>query len=115
MADFPQLHWQRIGFSSTKDVSYKHALTPTEGEFGPVFKSETKRPIPEWTFLLEFADEDKVQEVFAVHEECDGVYSLTCVEGNYYEGTIKTFSAPRENGTILKHITIVMSPVPEAP
>ena len=102
-----------INDSSDKEIIHDGEVPSDPDEWGTIYTSEFKRPISKLTFELKFAPRWNWEEVKTAHFTRNATYTLVDEEGDDYSGRVQQYSAPKEPGTSLRHITITLIPDPE--
>jgi hypothetical protein len=100
--------WVKMGNTASKSIIYKHCIPTTPGTWGEIAKEDLERPIPEWTFRLEYAPGWKVEEVEEAVDTVDAIYTLVDQQGNEYTGFPTSYSTEGIPGTLLQHLVLVM-------
>jgi hypothetical protein len=106
--------WVKMNNSASKSLIYKYCIPTTGGQWGKIAKEDLERPIPEWTFRLEYCPDWKLSEIEEVVDTPNSIYSLLDVKGNEYTGFPKSYSAEGIPGTELQHLTLVMDKLLES-
>jgi hypothetical protein len=115
MPPYPLLSWVLINPTSSKTVSVESVLPTSGTDWGGALADEYEMPVQKLSFRLSMAPDWKRDEVLAAHNARMGIYSLTDVKGEDYEGPIEQVSWPAVEGTEFTDLTITMLILPEEP
>ena len=115
MPPYPVLSWVLVNPNSSKTINVESVL-PTSGTgWGGALSDEYTMPQQKLVFRLAMAPDWKVAEVLLAHNTRNGIYSLSDVKGNDYEGPIEQVSWPAVEGTEFTDLTITMLILPPTP